>query len=167
MPNDPTRASASPTSDESVLAVIGNLTQVSGFLGMKQRVFSLIITDRRLIFAELTKEKITTMVDQARDSARSEGKGVFSQWGAQLGASFNYHEAYRHMAPEAALAENAGNFAIERASFQGAKFKIGINDEQRNEPDRMIIKATSGKFTFNVGGSLNGVKDTFRQTGLL
>jgi type 1 glutamine amidotransferase len=150
-----------------VTAVIGNLTQVGGFMGMKQKVFSLIITDRRLIFAELTKEKITAMVNEARDTAKAEGKGFFGQWGAQLGTSYNYHEVYWQMAPDAALAENPGNYAIERTAFQSAKFKIGVSDDERNTPDEVIIKAASGKYKFNVGGSLGAVKDAFRETGLI
>jgi hypothetical protein len=151
---------------ERVLAVIGNLTRQSGFMGMKQSTYSLVITDHRLIFAELTREKITAMVSQARDSAKAEGKGFFGQWGAQIGTSFNYHEVYWQMPPDAALAETPGNFAIPRSEFQKAKFKLGVTDESHNTPDRLIIKAASGKYEFAVNGSLGAVKDAFRQTGL-
>lgn len=161
-------APAPTPSGERILAVVGNLTQVGGFMGMKQKTFSLIITDRRLIFAELTKEKITAMVNEARDAAKAEGKGFFGQWGAQLGTSFNYHQAYWQMAPEAALAETPGNFAIERPAFRGAKFKVGATyDDGRNEPDELVIKHDGGKLTFRVNGSLGGLKDTFRETGLV
>ncbi len=167
LPASVASAPAQPAaSGERVIAVIGNLTQVGGFMGMKQKTFTLMITDRRLVFAELTKEKITAMVNQARDSAKAQGKGFFGQWGAQLGSSMNYHEAYWQMSPDAALAENPGNFAIERGAFQSAKFKIGITDDEHNTPDELVIKAASGKYKFNVNGSLGAVKDVFRQAGL-
>ena len=169
--SDSTAAAAAPAdsaaSGERTIAVIGNLTQVGGFMGIKQKTYSLVITDRRLIFAYLTKEKITAMVNESRDAAKAEGKGFFGQWGAQLGTSFNYHEGYWQLAPEAVLAETPENFAIERGAFQGAKFKIGIVDENHNTPDELIIKATSGKYKFNVNGSLGAVKDAFKQAGLV
>ena len=153
---------------ERILAVLGNLTQTGGFMGMKAKTYSIIITDWRLIFAELTKERITAMVNQARDAAKAEGKGFFGQWGAQIGTSFNYHQVYWEMAPEAALAETPGNFAIERTAFKGAKFKVGATyDDGRNEPDELVIKHDGGKLTFRVNGSLGGLKDTFRETGLV
>ena len=163
-----TSAPAPTPTGERTLAVVGNLTQVGGFMGMKQKTFSLIITDRRLVFAELTKEKITAMVNEARDAAKAEGKGFFGQWGAQIGTSFNYHQVYWEIAPEAALAETPGNFAIERPAFKGAKFKVGATyDDGRNEPDELVIKHDGGKLTFRVNGSLGGLKDTFRETGLV
>lgn len=161
-------APASAPEGERTLAVVGNLTQVGGFMGMKQKTFSLMITDRRLVFAELTKEKITAMVNEARDAAKADGKGFFGQWGAQIGTSFNYHQVYWQMAPEAALAETPGNFAIERSAFKGAKFKVGATyDDGRNEPDELVIKHDGGKLTFRVNGSLGGLKDTFREAGLV
>lgn len=168
VPPAPAPAQYAPApSGERTLAVVGNLTQVGGFMGMKQKTFSLMITDRRLVFAELTKEKITAMVNEARDTAKADGKGFFGQWGAQIGTSFNYHQVYWQMAPEAALAETPGNFAIERAAFRGAKFKAGAAyDDGRTEPDELVIKHDGGKITFRVNGSLGGLKDTFRQAGL-
>ena len=152
---------------ERILAVLGNLTQTGGFMGMKAKTYSIIITDWRLIFAELTKERITAMVNQARDAAKAEGKGFFGQWGAQLGTSFNYHEVYWQMAPEAALAETPGNFAIDRRAIQSVKFKAGMmDDEGHSSPDQIVIKTTSGKHTLQVNGSLGSVKEAFRQTGI-
>lgn len=158
--------SAAPISSERTLAVIGNLARVGGFMGMKQTTYSLIITDRRLIFAELTKDKISAMMNRARDDAKAAGKGFFGQWGAQIGSSFNYHDVYWQMAPETAAAESAGNFTIERAEFQGAKFKVGVSDDERTTQDQLVIKAASGKYKFNVGGSLGAVRDAFKETGL-
>lgn len=157
---------APATGGEQILAVIGNLGLVAGFMGIKQKTFSLIITDRRLVFAELTKEKITAMVNAARDGAKAEGKGFFGQWGAQIGSSMNYHDAYWQMSPDAALAETPGNFAIERSQFQGAKFRAGMTDEDTNTPDVLTIKAGTGTYKFYVRGSLGAVKKAFQEAGL-
>lgn len=155
-----------PPAGERVLAVIGNLTRVGGFMGMKQKAYSLILTDRRIVFAELSKEKTTAMVDQARSDAKAEGKGFLGRWGAQLRAPSKYHEVYRQMTPDAALAESPGNFAIERAAIQKVKFKTGMVDDERSTSDQVTIKTTSEKHKLQVGGSLSAVKEAFRSAGI-
>ncbi|MDY0341706.1 MAG: zinc ribbon domain-containing protein [Coriobacteriia bacterium] len=157
---------AASANGEQILAVIGNLTLVGGFMGLKQKAYTLVITDRRLIFAELTKEKIAAMVNAARDDAKASGKGFFGQWGAQLKSSMSYHDVYWQLSPDAALAETSGNWAIERSQYQGAKFRMGVSDEDTNTPDVLTIKAASGKYKFNVQGSLSALKKTFREVGL-
>jgi hypothetical protein len=154
-------------SGERTLAVIGNITQVAGFMGVKSKTYSLLVTDRRVIFAQLTKEKITAMVNRARDEAKAAGKGVLGQWGAQLGMSFNYHEAYWQMEPEAALAETSGNFAVDRSDIRGIKYKAGtMDDDGQSRPDVMTITTTSGTYKLQVNGSLSAAKDAFRQAGI-
>lgn len=160
----PSAADASP--GEQVLAVVGGLALVTGFLGLKHTLYSLVITDSRVIFAHLTKERMAEIVGQARDAAKTQGKGFFGQWGAQLGASAGYHERYREMSPEAALAEEPGNFAINRADIRKVRFKRGAADEYTSSPDRVIIKTASQTYKLQVAGSLRAVKDAFRQAGL-
>lgn len=151
---------------ERVIDVIGNLTRVSGFLGMKQKRYSLIITNRRLIFAEMTKDTLKAIMDQARLDADLAGKGRLGKWSAQADAFSRHHEVYRQMTPEAALAESPDNFAIEREGIEKVKFRTGNVDEQHVSFDRMVIKAASGKYTLNVGGSLSEVKEAFRAAGI-
>ena len=152
---------------ERILAVLGNLTQLGGFMGIKSKTYSLIITDWRVIFAQLTKEKMTAMVNQARDEAKASGKGFFGQWGAQLGTSMNYHEAYWQMTPDQALAETQGNFAIDRPAIVSVKYKQGVSDENGAPgQDTVTIKTTSGKHKLQVGGSLGAVKKAFREAGI-
>jgi hypothetical protein len=155
-----------PPTGERTLAVIGNLTRVGGFMGVKQKAYSLIVTDRRIIFAELSKEKISAMVKQARTDAKAEGKGLLVQWGAQLRAPSDYHEKYWQTPPEAALAESPNNFAIDRTTIKKVKFKTGIVDDEHNTSDQVTIKTTSEKYKLQVSGSLSAVKDAFRAAGI-
>ncbi len=46
-----------PLAGERILATVGNLMRVGGFMGMKPKRYSLILTDRRIIFAEHTKRR--------------------------------------------------------------------------------------------------------------
>ena len=162
----PVAAAAVTPSGERVLAVIGGLTLVGGFMGLKQKPYTLIITERRLIFAEISKEKVTATVNAARDAAKAEGKGFFGQWGAQIASAGSYNDAYWQMPPDAALAEMPGNWAVERSQYQGAKFRMGMSDENTQTPDVLTVKSTTGKWKFNVAGSLGHVKKAFKEAGL-
>jgi hypothetical protein len=157
---------SAPSTGESILAVIGNLTRVSGFMGVKQKKYSLVLTDRRIIFAELTKEKVSAMVKQAQSDAKAGGKGLLGQWGAQLRAPSDYHEKYWQTPLDAALAESPTNFAIDRTAIKKVKFKTGIVDDQHTTSDQVTINTTSEKYKLQVGGSLSAVKDAFRTAGL-
>ncbi len=154
------------TTGEQILAVIGGLTLVGGFMGLKQKPYTLIVTERRLIFVEITKEKTTAAVNAARDQAKAEGKGFFGQWGAQIASAGSYNDAYWQMSPDAALAETPGNWAVERSQYQGAKFRMGMSDENTQTPDVLTIKASTGKWKFNVSGSLSALKKAFKEAGL-
>ena len=155
-----------PPPGERTLTVLGNLALMRGFMGVKQTTYSLIITDRRLLFAELTKDKMGEIVGQARDRAKAEGKGRMGQWGAQLRAPSNYHERYRLISPGMALAETPGNFAIDRTAIQKVKFKEGTNDDTYATLDEVLIKTTTGKYKLHVRGSLSTVRDAFRAAGI-
>ena len=155
-----------PPADERTLAVAGNLALMRGFMGMKQTAYSLIITDRRLIFAEFTKAMMSETVSQARDQAKAQGKGVMGRWSAQLRGSATYHERYRGMPPAAALAESPGNFAIDRAIIRKVKFKEGSFEDTHSTLERLIIKTSSGKYKLHVRGSLSAAREAFRAAGI-
>ena len=158
--------SPAPPTGERVLAIIGNLTRVGGFMGVKQKRYSLVLTDHRIIFAELTKEKVSAMAKQAQSEAKAEGKGFLGQWGAQFRAPSNYHEKYWQTAPDATLAESPGNFAIDRTTIKKVKFKTGIVDDEHTTSDQVTIKTTSEKYKLQVGGSLSAAKEAFRAAGI-
>ena len=162
---EPTPA-APAAGGEQILAVIGGLTLTGGFMGLKQKPYTLIVTERRLVFVEITKEKTTAAVNAARDQAKASGKGFFGQWGAQIASAGSYNDAYWQMSPDAALAETPGNWAVERSQYQGAKFRMGMSDENTQTPDVLTIKASTGKWKFNVSGSLSALKKAFKEAGL-
>jgi len=155
--------------EERTLTVIGNLTRASGFMGLKQKTYSLIITDRRLIFAELTREKMKETWKQAGNNAKGQGKGLLRQWGAQLEAFDDYHRRYRDMPPDMALAETPVNFAIGRDLIKKVRFRsedrgIGGSDSHFDE---VIIKTTTDKIRLLVMHSLlPSVREAFRGAGI-
>ena len=154
-----------PPAGERILATIGNLMRVGGFMGMKPKRYSLIFTDRRIIFAEHTKAKVAAMMNQSRGDAKANGKGFLGQWGAQLDATCKHHEVYLHMPPDAALAESPGNFAIDRGMIKKVKYKTGTGPDGEG-PDQVTIKTTSEKYKLQVIYLLSDVKDAFRSAGI-
>lgn len=159
-------ANPAPAGDEHIVAVIGNLARVGGFMGTRQKAYSLILSDRRVIFAELSKQKIAALVSQARSDAKAERKGLLGRLGAQMRATSDYHERYWQMTPDAALGESPDNFAIDRASIKKVKFKTGMVDDEHSTSDQVTIKTTAEKYKLQVRGSLSAVKEAFRTAGL-
>lgn len=154
-----------PAAGEQILAVVGNLTRVSGFMSTRQKAYSLVLTNGRIIFAELTRDMIRETGSQARDAAKAEGKGLIGRLSAQMRAPGGYHERYWEMSPEAILAETPGNFSVARSDIQKIKWRVGMVDESRNTADQLTIKTTSEKLKFQVGGSLSSAKEAFRSAG--
>jgi len=80
-------------------------------------LFAMVVTERRAIFAHITKDMVNQAIKDAQEKAKSEGKGFFGQWGAQLNTSFFYTQRYKHMSPEQVLREQPDNFAIEHGEI--------------------------------------------------
>jgi hypothetical protein len=74
--------------------------------------YSGVLTNQRVIFAQMTSEMLTRAAQEARDQAKAEGKGFWGQWSDQLKGTFGYTKKYLTMPPQAILAETPGNFAL-------------------------------------------------------
>jgi len=142
------------------VAVIPNATLKTGMLGLKRTNYTLVLTDRRIVFAQVTSSMLKQAVSDARDSAKAEGKGFFGQWGAQLSAYSDMAQSYLSMPPESVLAQTAGNFALDRAAITSCKLKAGLvgDENTSNQPDRLIIKTPGGKYDFDLGSGMGQAK---------
>lgn len=112
-----------PTGSEQVIAVIGGLTRLSGFMGTRQKRYTLVVTDRRIVFAELTKDRVSELTHQACDDAKTAGEGLLGRAGAQMHSIDGVAATYWKLSSDAALGETPGNFAIERSAIVKVKFK--------------------------------------------
>ncbi|MCC6028835.1 MAG: hypothetical protein LM591_01665 [Candidatus Korarchaeum sp.] len=70
--------------------------------------YAAVITTRKMIFAQITKDMVKRATEEARQKAKAEGKGFLGQWSAQLGASFGYARRYLNMEPSDILSETQG-----------------------------------------------------------
>ena len=158
---EPHRSESTP--NESVLAVISNLTLVGGFMGIKQKRYTLVVTDERLIFAELTKAKARELSDEARRRTKAEGGSVFEQLGAQMRVAQDHAQLYWSIPPEAALAETPGNVAVDRSDIRKVKFKYGASE---TASDLVILKTGSDTYKLQAAGSLREIEDTLAAAGI-
>ena len=135
---------------ERVWAVIPNASLKSGFMGVKSKRHTLILTDRRVIFARSTVAMIGQRVADARDRAKSEGKGLFGQLGAQVSANWRWADRYLLTPPEQALAETADNFAVARSVITNTSLKTKIHGSSwsysQYEEYLLVIKARDRKY---------------------
>lgn len=129
---------------ERVTGVVPDLR--TGMFGNKS--YTLIVTDRRLIFAQITNE----LMKQEREKAvNNTGGGLMSKWKASMGSHYNFHERYFRMHPEDALRENSNNYEIRPEQIQSVKLRskqVWSNDGKQS-PNKMIIKWSGGKNKYN------------------
>ncbi len=154
------------STDERVLAVIGDLTRAGGVMTTRHKTYSLIITDSRLVFAELTRDKVSAAAAGARDAARAEGKSVWRRWRAQMSAPATIHETYYQITPGEALAESPGNFAIDRSDIKELRLRTGMVDEVRAAPDQVTIVTASGTYRLRTRRPFSNIEKVFRAAGL-
>jgi hypothetical protein len=141
---------------EQVLSVL--LLRKPKSLG-RYDTFSGVLTGKRLIFAQMTGDMMKKAVKQAREQAKSEGKGFFGQWADQLKASASFASRYYNMEPSAALSETQGNFAVTNDSVKEIKLKLKDTGNQANPREFEIeIKSSAGKYKFRMDENGDYVK---------
>ena len=158
-------ATPPPIGGEQVIAVIGGLSRLSGFMGMKQKRYTLVVTDRRIVFAELIKERVSELTHHAGDDAKTAGEGLLGRVGARMRSIDGVPATYWKMSPDAALGETPGNFAIERSAIRKVKFK-STTGREGPDTDSVVIKTDSETYRLQVAGSLRRVQETFGQAGI-
>ena len=115
--------------------------------------FTAVVTEQRMIFAQMTGEMLKNSIQAARDQAKAEGKGFWGQWEEQLRASFNYSQKYLSMDPAAALSETPGNFAVNNDAMREIKLNLkSINKGQQTHLHEFEIEisSVSGRFEFRM-----------------
>jgi hypothetical protein len=128
---------------EPIVGVIPGAMRKKGFLGMSADNFTLVITDRRIIFATQTAQMMKENAVKARETAKAQGKNFLSQWGAIIRS--NYGQQYLQMSADAVLAENPGNFSLYHNQIRSVKIHYYSDDESNTSEHRMVIDTVTGK----------------------
>jgi hypothetical protein len=162
MPNAPPPAYSPPPPPaypvETVKFVIGGLA-ISKSWGRSDN-YTLIVTERRSIFAKLTQEIMNETVRASRAQAQAEGKGFFGKWAAQMKGFYSYHDRYVHLTPDQILQETPGNFVIENAWISKIKISEYTDPNNNNVEFGITFEMMNQKLYFK---SMYDLKDQLRQ----
>ena len=136
---------------EQVIGVIGNARKMK-MLGAAWDTYALVITNRRMILAQLTADMLNAAYKEAAERAKAEGKGFLEQWTHQMTVAFQYCQKYETMPPEYALAETNGNRAIENVRITAVNMKEKSNKDSIEFAEFiMTVQSADGKFEFHIG----------------
>lgn len=138
----PVAPSAEIQGGEKVLGIIPHARRPKLF---GYDTFTLIVTDRRIILAQLTAQMLKTAVAEAQAKAKAEGKGFFAIMGDQMAAQFQYAKRYEGMSPDTALSETPGNIAMEKSSISTIDVRIIDEEDSSSGEFGLTIRSTSGK----------------------
>ncbi|MHB1416855.1 MAG: hypothetical protein ACYC1C_16535 [Chloroflexota bacterium] len=134
---------------EEILGIIPNVRKPKSF--GRSDTYTLIVTDQRSVFALLTSQMLQAAAREAQEQGKAAGQGFFARMGAQMAGHFTYHERYRGMAPEAVLAENNANFALDHAAVRTVKVKrTSRSDDSRPDETEVKFEAASGNLSLKL-----------------
>jgi hypothetical protein len=151
---------AQPT--EMVVAALPMGALRSGFMGLKAEGIVLVLTNLRILFARQTSEIMQENSRRAKEEARQNGKGFFSQWGAVIGSSSS--QRYLQMQPQNILNEANGNYFIFNNQIRSVKVQEISEPDQRSEI-RLTLDTVSEKLELTYTQSTDHeIKQILRQT---
>lgn len=158
-PVAPAPVQAQP-SGEPVLGVITGAQKKKGLFGFQ--TFSIVVTNQRLVFAEMSNKMMNEAVKEMNRRAKAAGKGLLGVIGAQMGWMNVLVEKYSSIGPDAALAESKENFFIPNNTIQ--KVTIWEEDNEDGPSWTMCkIEAVSGKYEYRLtGGNGNEARKILR-----
>jgi hypothetical protein len=131
---------------EEIVGIIPN-TQ-SGFLG--QKAYNLIVTNHRLIVAELTNDMIKNEMKKVKEDSKKQGDGFFTRWTKTMTSGANsYYKKYFSMPVENILNENPNNYCIFINNIKKIRVHNGyMHNEGKRIPNEIKIKWDNGKESF-------------------
>lgn len=141
-------------------------------MGVTSRRHTLLLTDRRVIFAQSTTAKVMKRrVASAREGGESEEGAIF-RTAAQVDGWLAWAESYLETPPEEALAETKGNFAIERSEITKTSLKTKkrrYRDEGGvyvDQYDFLFIKAHGKKYEIKLNAGKCQAKQALKAAGI-
>ena len=149
---------------EKIIGIVPNLNKKKGWFSWQ--TFNLVLTDRRVIAAELTSDMIKA--EAAKKSREAKEQGFLKQMISTAFSGYGIYQRYYTMQPDAILSENAGNYALDIARIKSleVKHKHYERDNKHYDETELLIKADSGKYSFKAvagGMSAADMKSLLRQ----
>ncbi len=113
-----------------------------------QKTFNLVVTNYRLIFAEVTSELLNQ--EREKTAANNQNQGMMSRWAAQMSSHTEFHKRYFSIIPQDILRESPNNYELRPHQIDSVKIhgtQYGSYDG-KNPGNKMVIKSTFGKEKF-------------------
>jgi hypothetical protein len=147
---------------EEIVGIIPNTH--AGFLG--QKAYNLIVTNHRLIAAEITKDMINDAVKKTIDESKEQEDGFFKRTAKTMTSGLNLYRKYYEMPIQNIINENPGNYSISVDDVKKIRINIGMMYENdRQNPNEIRIKWNTGKETFRFSNiSSSDVKNILKKT---
>ena len=139
---------------ERVVSVIPNATLKAGFMGVKTRVHTVVLTDRRVLFVRFTMADGKQLAQEARAAGKSQRQG----WDLLM-------THFLATDPEVLLAQNEDNFAVALSEVKQAKVKTASTGAG-DSGDALLLKTTQKKYQFLLGGSRDQAREALVAAGL-
>ena len=148
--------------EEKVLGVIPNASLSTGFL--RSKLYTLVVTNRRIIAARVTKDLIKKEKLKRKAEASKEGHGRFRQMLRSFMANFTFSDRYLDIIPEEILSETPDNFFVAPEDIIETKLTEGIvtEDEDGNTsqyPHSLYIKTNKNRYKFSFNGNFAEIKN--------
>lgn len=156
---------AGAQSGEKMVGIIPGMRRKTGLLSSK--LYNLVITERRMIFAEMTSGMLNQAAKDAAEEAKAQGKGFFARAAETMKSAQRIYQKYWQMAPENILAETAGNYSLELCEITSIKMRHGMyhDDTGQYDKDEMHIKTGREKIKlfFEYGSTTGEAKKLLRE----
>ncbi len=151
--------------NETVFGVLGGNLK----LGMFRSAYAaLVLTDRRLIYAFVTRQMTDDAIKKAGEKAKAEGKGLFGRMGATMTASADLLRDFVSMDPEEVMALNPDNFAIPVDSVTRARLdRISKKDHEgdyHGESIELHVETPQRKLKLTINFMTSTPEDILRRS---
>jgi len=155
---------------EEVLDFIPALKKKTGLFSSK--TYTLVVTNRRLIFAELTNKMLDEAAAESREAYKeaTKGKGWLARLryglGEALSSDQRIYNRYYSLTGEQILRENPANFAPNNDEVKKVRINMyrDVTHPYSKGSDEMMIQTTRGKIKLTFYGAAGGAEKTLQRT---
>ena len=160
---------------ESVIGFIPAVSRKKNMIAMEG--FTVIVTSRRMIFAEATN---ALMTEENKKTYKKEGFFAGLIDSATIG--YTFYKRYENIPPDAALAESPQNFAIDLSGIRRVKIERGkeienyytmkanqnsVIQQHRYESGKLDIETVGERYLFDLPNNFYDMAaNTLRKAGL-
>jgi hypothetical protein len=160
---------------ESVIGFIPAVSRKKNMIAMEG--FTVIVTSRRMIFAEATN---ALMTEETKKTYKKEGFFAGLIDSATIG--YTFYKRYENIPPDAALAESPQNFAIDLSGIRRVKIERGkeienyytmkanqnsVIQQHRYESGKLDIETVGERYLFDLpNNKYDMAANTLRKAGL-